>query len=73
MFDNCEHKMICFGIILIRNNSIFNGQHFIQTNAPATGSKNSCSYTDLARTYWKSNLQNIALHFQTVIYLLQVP
>ena len=35
-------------IILTCNNSIFNGQHFIQTNGTATGSKNSCSYADLA-------------------------
>ena len=35
-------------IILTSNNSTFNKQHLIQTNGTATGSKNSCSYADLA-------------------------
>ena len=35
-------------IILTSNNSTFNEQHLIQTNGTATGSKNSCSYADLA-------------------------
>ena len=35
-------------IILTSNNSVFNGQHLVQTNGTATGSKNSCSYSDLA-------------------------
>ena len=35
-------------IILTSNNSIFNGQHLLQTNGTAMGSKNSCSYADLA-------------------------
>ena len=43
---NCV--MEALEIILTSNNSIFNGQHLVQTNAPATGSKNSCSSADLA-------------------------
>ena len=35
-------------IVLTSNNSIFNHQHLVQTNGSATGSKNSCSYSDLA-------------------------
>ena len=35
-------------IILTSNNSVFNKEHLIQTNGTATGSKNSCSYSDLA-------------------------
>ena len=34
-------------IILTNNNSTFNGQHYIQRNGTATGTKNSCSYSDL--------------------------
>ena len=35
-------------VILTSNNSVFNNQHLVQTNGTATGSKNSCSYSDLA-------------------------
>ena len=35
-------------IILTSNNSVFNKEHLVQTNGTATGSKNSCSYSDLA-------------------------
>ena len=35
-------------IVLTSNNSIFNHQHLVQTNGSATGSKNSCLYSDLA-------------------------
>ena len=35
-------------IILTSNNSKFNGTNYLQKNGTATGSKNSCSYSDLA-------------------------
>ena len=35
-------------VILTSNNSVFNNEHLVQTNGTATGSKNSCSYSDLA-------------------------
>ena len=35
-------------ICLKNNNSVFAGEHLLQTNGTATGAPNSCSYADIA-------------------------
>ena len=43
-----EHIIEAIEIILTSNNSKFNSKNYLQKNGTATGSKNSCSYSDLA-------------------------
>ena len=43
-----EHIIEALEIILTSNNSKFNSKNYLQKNGTATGSKNSCSYSDLA-------------------------
>ena len=43
-----EHIIEALEIILTSNSSKFNGKNYLQKNGTATGSKNSCSYSDLA-------------------------
>ena len=35
-------------IILNKNNSTFNNTHYLQTDGPAMGPKNACSYADVS-------------------------